>query len=196
MTTFPDTEKARRLWGGWRGVVLILLILLTAAGLLAGIYLYPYWSRNYGKGIPFNEAMFGATLQQPIAFSHRLHVTDKQIDCFYCHPNGERSNHPGIPAVQKCLGCHNHIIPQHEEILKLKAYEASGQPLPWVRMYYLPNHVYFPHFRHLKKGVTCQECHGEVETVDQLHQVTFYMGFCLQCHKQRKAPLNCEGCHQ
>lgn len=196
MTVNPESEKARRLWGGWPAMVLVLLVLLTASGMVAGIYLYPSWSRSYGHEIPFNNAMFGQALAQPIPFSHRLHVTDKQIDCYYCHPNGERSNHPGLQAVEKCLGCHNYIIPQHQEIQKLVASYESGEPLPWVRVNYLPDHIYFPHYRHLKKDVQCQQCHGQLETVDRLSQVTYYMGFCIQCHKQRQAPLNCEACHQ
>ena len=156
----------------------------------------PHWQRSYGHDVAFDRAMFGRGLAQPIAFSHRLHVTDKQIDCYYCHPNGERALSPGMPAVKLCLGCHDYIIPEHEEILKLKAYEAASDGIPWQRVYYNPDHVYFPHFRHLNKGVICQECHGEVEHADRLHQVTFYMGFCIDCHQKRDASLECSACHQ
>ena len=54
-------------------------------------YVYPHTSRNYGHEVNYHLAMFGDGIEQPIPFSHRLHVTDKQIDCFYCHPYGERS---------------------------------------------------------------------------------------------------------
>ena len=196
MSAATDGTRRRRLRGGPWGVVLVIVFALLAAGLAAGRYVWPNWERDYGHELRFDNAMFGRALEQPISFSHRLHVTDKQIDCYYCHPNGERSLSPGMPAVQLCLGCHNYIIPEHEEILKLKAYNDAGEEIPWVRVYYNPDHVWFPHYRHITSGVRCQECHGEVETVDRLRKVTFYMGFCIACHREREAPLECVACHQ
>lgn len=189
-------ERGRRLRGGVWGLALIATFVLCAGLLFYGVYVHPHLARGYGHAVGYNRAMFGPKIEQPIAFSHRLHVTDKQIDCFYCHPYGERSMNAGLPSVDKCLGCHNHIIPKHDEILKLKQYKASGRPLPWKKVYYNPDHVYFPHFRHLNKGVRCQECHGEVERADRLNQVTFYMGFCINCHDKRGASRDCVACHQ
>jgi hypothetical protein len=102
----------------------------------------------------------------------------------------------GMPSADKCLACHDRIIPEHEEIEKLRAYRDSGQPVPWVRVYYNPDHVYFPHFRHVDAQIECQECHGEVETVDRLNKVTFYMGMCVDCHTEKEASLDCAACHQ
>jgi hypothetical protein len=191
----PHNVK-RRLRGGLVGPLWALVFVASAGLLLYGLYIYPEQARSYGFEIPYQRAMFGVTLFQPIAFSHRLHVTDKEIDCFYCHPYGERSMNAGLPSAAKCLGCHDYIIPGHEEIQKLKGYKERGESVPWVRVYYNPDHVYFPHFMHLKEDLRCQECHGEVETVDTLHQVTFYMGFCVDCHHQKKAPVECSVCHQ
>lgn len=179
-----------------RGMILATLAVITAILIAYFYYLYPHYKRNYGFDLHFNGAMFSAGIEQPISFSHRLHVTDKQIDCFYCHPYAERSLNAGMPPVDKCLGCHNYIIPQHDEIMKLKAYKETGVELPWLKVYYNPDHVYFPHFIHLNKGVKCVECHGEVEKADRLRQVTFYMGFCIDCHKKRNASLECVACHQ
>ena len=192
----PEREAPRRLRGGAWGPLLVLLFVVVAVLTPLGIYVYPSYTRSYGQKLPFKRAMFGAALAQPVAFSHRLHVTDKQIDCLYCHSTAERSLNAGLPAVQKCLGCHDHIIPDHEEIQKLRAYQRAGRELPWVKVYYNPDHVFFPHYRHLGKGVKCQECHGEVERVDRLRKVTVYMGFCLACHKERNAPRTCTACHQ
>jgi hypothetical protein len=134
--------------------------------------------------------------EQPIAFSHRLHVTDKQIDCAYCHSFARRSINAGLPPVETCLGCHRHIIPGHPEIVKLRSYERDMQNLPWVRVFYNPDHVFFPHYRHILKEVACAECHGAVETMDRLETHTFYMGFCLDCHHVRQASRECTACHQ
>ena len=186
----------RRLRGGIGGPLWLLIFVVSAGALFFGIYVYPSTTRSYGHHIAYNEGMFGPRLEQPIAFSHRLHVTDKEIDCFYCHPYGERSLNTGLPSADKCLGCHNYIIPDHEEIRKLKGFKDRGEPIPWERVYYNPDHVFFPHFRHLGADVECQECHGEVEQADRLHQVTFYMGFCIGCHKERDASRECTACHQ
>ncbi|MBI4581608.1 MAG: cytochrome C, partial [Planctomycetes bacterium] len=43
---------------------------------------------------------------QPIAFSHRLHAGELQIDCLYCHFGAEKSRHAGIPAESVCMNCH------------------------------------------------------------------------------------------
>ena len=192
----PSSDKPRRLRGGPWGPLLATGFGLVVVALPLLLWVYPHWSRAYGQNIPFQHAMFGPAIVQPIAFSHRLHVTDKQIDCLYCHSTAERSLNAGMPAVRKCFGCHDHIIPMHQEIQKLRAFRDSGEPLAWVRVFYSPNHAFFPHYRHLGKGVRCQECHGEIETVDRLHKVTVYMGFCLDCHQKRNAPITCTACHQ
>jgi hypothetical protein len=191
-------EEARgmRLKGGAFGPLLAMGFIVCVGALLYGVYVYPHVGRNYGHEVGYNRAMFGSGIVQPIAFSHRLHVTDKEIDCFYCHSYAERSLNAGLPSVEKCFGCHDYIIPDHEEIMKLNEYRDREENLPWVRVYYNPDHVYFPHFRHLHKGVICQDCHGDVERADRLHQVTFYMGFCIDCHQKRDASLECVACHQ
>jgi hypothetical protein len=186
----------RKSHGRRTGPILALLFGLCASGAALAYFYWPDWTRNYGHEIHFRTAMFSAGLEQPIAFSHRLHVTDKQIDCFYCHSAAERSKTAGMPTAQKCLGCHNHVIPQHEQIAKLKDYVQTGREVPWERVYTSPDHVYFPHFRHLARQIRCQECHGEVERADRLRKVTFYMGFCLECHQRWQAPVTCTACHQ
>ena len=190
------TAPARRLRGGVWGPILGLALMVIAATMVYKILLAPHWARAYGQELPFDRAMFGKALAQPIPFSHRLHVTDKEIDCNYCHSLTGRSLSAGLPSVELCLGCHNSIIPRHEEILKLKRYQAEGKELPWKRVYYNPDHVFFPHYRHIGAGIRCQRCHGEVEKVDRLRQVTFYMGFCIQCHDQVGASRDCAACHQ
>jgi hypothetical protein len=134
--------------------------------------------------------------EQPIAFSHRLHAGDKAISCRFCHPYVERSNHPGIPAVEKCLYCHNHIIANHPEILKEHAYYNTDTPTPWVKVFYMPEHVLFNHQRHLLSGIDCAACHGEVQQMDRLQDRRLKMGFCIDCHREKNATLDCWlSCH-
>lgn len=47
--------------------------------------------------------------EQPIAFSHKLHAGDMQIDCRYCHVGVDKSRHATIPSVDTCMNCHNTV---------------------------------------------------------------------------------------
>ena len=46
---------------------------------------------------------------QPVRFSHKIHATEDQIPCEYCHSFVDVSPNPGIPSVKKCMGCHSQI---------------------------------------------------------------------------------------
>jgi hypothetical protein len=134
--------------------------------------------------------------EQPIAFSHRLHAGDKAIDCRFCHPYVARSHHPGLPPVEKCLYCHNYIIANHPEIRKEHNYYNTATPTPWVKVFYVPEHVLFNHQRHIQKEIDCAACHGDVQRLDRLKGQRFKMGFCIDCHRTRAAPLDCWlSCH-
>jgi hypothetical protein len=43
---------------------------------------------------------------QPIAFSHRLHAGELQLDCLYCHFGAETSRRAGVPPLPVCMNCH------------------------------------------------------------------------------------------
>ena len=159
----------------------------SAAVLLMGGMLYFYYAYP-GQGIG---------PKQPIPFSHRVHAGVKAINCRFCHPYVERSEHAGLPEMEKCFFCHSYIIPSHPEILKEKRYYETQRPVPWVRIFYVPDFVKFQHQPHLRWGkLECQNCHGEVERMDRLEKKVFKMKFCIDCHKQKKAQLDCWlACH-
>ncbi len=46
---------------------------------------------------------------QPVLFSHKIHAGDNKIKCETCHSYTEVSPHPGIPSMQKCMGCHAYV---------------------------------------------------------------------------------------
>jgi hypothetical protein len=145
---------------------------------------------------------FDDTVEQPIAFPHDLHAgPTSQIPCMYCHSSADRSVDAGIPAVQVCAGCHAPVgAPifrgDRPEIQKLAAYWREQRPIPWVRIYDLPDHAHFPHMRHVNAGVTCQECHGAVETMPVVtKEASLQMGWCVECHRQREVRTDCFVCH-
>jgi len=51
----------------------------------------------------------GYTPEQPIAYSHRLHAGELQIDCQYCHFGADKSRHAGIPPASVCMNCHRFV---------------------------------------------------------------------------------------
>ncbi len=57
-------------------------------------------------------------------------------------------------------------------------------PIQWVKVHNLPDFVYFDHRPHVNAGVTCQTCHGPVETMERIRQVQdLSMGWCVNCHR-------------
>ena len=135
-------------------------------------------------------------VEQPIPFSHRVHSGVKEIQCRYCHPYVNYSNHPGLPPVEKCLHCHNYIIANHPWIRKEHHYYDTQTNTPWKKANYLAEHVLFNHQRHIRKEIACKECHGQVETMDRIKGKYFYMEFCIKCHRERNANLGCWlACH-
>ncbi len=140
---------------------------------------------------------------QPIRFSHKVHAGDNLIGCTSCHAYAEHAPVAGIPSMQRCQGCHKFVKqdpdnPQMtKEIQPLLAKLEEGTPIEWVRVYRVPDHVHFTHERHVAKGLRCQECHGEVQKMEIVRQVApLTMGWCLECHRARKAPTDCWTCHK
>lgn len=123
--------------------------------------------------------------RQPIPFSHEFHVSQLQIECEYCHTGTGRGEVAPMPAVETCMGCHRTVGRDLVPINRLAAYWDRGEPVPWVRVYKLPEFVQFPHRPHVQGGVECQECHGPVERMPRVYQATpLTMGWCLECHRQ------------
>ena len=138
---------------------------------------------------------------QPIAFPHTIHAGVNQIDCQYCHFSAERSVDAGMPPVGTCMGCHQIIRGtderQQAEIQKVVEYSARQEPIPWVRIYKVADHVHFPHMRHIAAGVDCATCHGDVQEIAVLEEVNqpLAMGWCVTCHVERGVSRDCAVCH-
>jgi len=160
--------------------------------------------------------------KQPIFFSHVVHAGKYRLDCQYCHADARRSEYAGIPSVERCLGCHRIIGAQdNPEIGKIQEYRRRGQPIPWIRVFKLPEFAYFTHKAHIRFGLACQTCHGPIERMrvvgadtgpslahDLMNLVglkppprPLTMGWCVDCHRREnaeggaRAPLDCAVCH-
>lgn len=121
---------------------------------------------------------------QPVPFDHSLHAGNLGVDCRYCHASVEKSATSSVPAAQTCMNCHSIIKPQSPLLAPVRESFASGQPLPWVKVHQAPDYVYFNHSVHVNRGVSCVECHGQVNHMQTVtHSKSLSMGFCLDCHR-------------
>jgi hypothetical protein len=66
----------------------------------------------------------------------------------------------------------------------VRASYESGDPVPWKRIHQTPDYVYFNHSVHVNRGVSCFECHGQINQMDVVeHAKPLSMSFCLDCHR-------------
>ena len=75
---------------------------------------------------------------QPIAFSHKIHAGQYEIDCNYCHTGVNISKSANIPSVNICMNCHNAINTDKPEIQKILTAYEENRPIEWVRVHNLP----------------------------------------------------------
>jgi cytochrome c551/c552 len=151
---------------------------------------------------------------QPIYYSHKVHAGINQINCLYCHGSAWESRHAAIPSVNICMNCHKSI---NEYVKGPKLYDEEGKeingtaeieklykfanytygkpwdpsmanPIEWIKIHNLPDHVYFNHAQHVNAGkVACQTCHGNIQEMDVVEQKTdLSMGWCINCHRESK----------
>jgi hypothetical protein len=170
--------------------------------------------RSWGtERVAYGAVGSEGVLPQPIAYSHKLHAGTLKIECEYCHFNARRSSHAGVPPTETCMNCHANVpgveVPGKKPgvtectptlgadgkpvrsteataaLMTLCDYHTKGEPVPWVKVHDLPDFVYFTHKRHVRGGVACQECHGQVQddmtVAYRVGELT--MGWCLNCHE-------------
>lgn len=144
----------------------------------------------------------GYAPKQPIAFSHQIHAGQNQIPCKYCHVSPGEGPHSSVPGVNTCMNCHSQVAGRtpfaKREIQKVRDAWQNGDPIDWVKVHDLPDHVKFSHQPHIMRGIDCAQCHGQVNTMDVVAtQNAFNMGWCVNCHRQpeNNAPVDCAVCH-
>ncbi len=157
--------------------------------------------------------------EQPVGFTHLTHAGTLQMDCTFCHRNVDKGSNASVPAVQQCMFCHS-VVTQGErdpgqaaEIAKVREAYAAGNPIDWVRVHRLPDHVRFIHETHVRAlgpaPQSCTVCHGDISKSQKVAQVkSLKMGDCVSCHrgdrevqigtqmKRFTAPTDCTACHK
>ncbi len=135
---------------------------------------------------------------QPIAYSHKQHLA-QGLTCVTCHATATTEDRATLPPTATCMGCHATVKTDGAEIQKLKEFDVKKEDVPWRRVHRLPDYVYFSHTVHASAtpSITCETCHGNVPEMVQMQKVKdTSMAACVDCHKQRAAPIRCDSCHE
>lgn len=138
--------------------------------------------------------------KQPIAFSHKIHAGQFEIDCKYCHTGVMKGKQANIPSPNMCMNCHSQIregtLTGASEIAKIYSavgynpdqgtYTGVTKPIQWIRIHNLPDLAYFNHAQHVNvAGVQCETCHGPIKEMEVVKQYSLLtMGWCISCHRQ------------
>jgi hypothetical protein len=144
--------------------------------------------------VPANLAPSPAP-EQPIPFSHKKHVA-MGLPCTGCHTNPDPGRQMGFPPTQTCMGCHSSIAKDKPSIIRLTELSKAGD-IPWVRVYELTPGVAWNHRTHLRAGMQCVMCHGQVAEIEPMRKVTSItaMASCIGCHQAHGAKISCHICH-
>ena len=167
------------------GVIGLLVFIMVALGMKAGI------DGLFTVGVQQNYQP-----NQPIAFSHKIHAGQYEIDCQYCHTGVRKAKSANIPSANICMNCHSAIKTESPEIKKIYAaidynpetleYGNNTKPIEWVRVHNLPDLAYFNHSQHVQVGgLECETCHGEIKEMEVVYQYSpLTMGWCINCHRE------------
>ncbi|MBM3822099.1 MAG: cytochrome c3 family protein [Verrucomicrobia bacterium] len=127
---------------------------------------------------------------QPVSFSHATHAGQLGIDCRYCHSAVEKSWYSNIPSSSTCMNCHNQVLKDDPRLALVRESASTGKPIPWVQVHKVPDYVYFNHSVHVTRGISCVECHGSIDKMDEVsHAKPLSMAFCLDCHRDPAAKI-------
>lgn len=168
----------------WFNAMPTVVAALAIGGLTATVAGFWYYATP-----SFFEAGYMPT-QPGSGFNHQTHAGKLGLDCRYCHTKIEQSAEANVPNVATCYGCHAtgrvsaQIVPDAKAQFIRTAYEADAS-IEWRRIHKLPDYVgNFPHHVHIKAGVSCFSCHGQIMGMPVVYQAqSLAMGWCLDCHR-------------
>ena len=153
---------------------------LAGAGVAAGvtIYLTPKYYRA------------GYQPVQPVPFSHKVHAGQLGLDCRFCHNGVEKSWFANLPGASTCMNCHNQVMKDDPLLQIVRDSATNNTPIAWVQVHKVPDYVFFNHSVHVTRGISCVECHGRIDQMDEVQHVkSLSMSFCLDCHRNPAAAI-------
>lgn len=204
------------------GVCLVFSLLVSAMGL----WRMPDIQQGYAPEQPINYShrLHAGELQIDCQFCHHAAASSRHAGipsgevCMKCHryvtaPYDEMQQEFQLADKEKRKP-QTIISPELKKLYDSLALDgnlqpienASPQSIPWVRVHNLPDYACFNHQAHVVAGVTCQTCHGPIESMERVSQfATLSMGWCVNCHRdatrdgingrQVQASTDCSVCH-
>jgi formate-dependent nitrite reductase cytochrome c552 subunit len=167
-------------WTNQLPLMIVIGVVVIGSTVTAGVWYYftPKYTRVGYQPI------------QPVAYSHATHAGQLGLDCRYCHSAVEKSWYANLPSSSTCMNCHNQVLKDDPRLALVRESAASGRPIPWVQIHRLPDFVYFNHSVHVTRGISCVECHGQINQMEEVqHAQPLNMTFCLACHRNPAAKL-------
>lgn len=170
-------------WTNWLPLALGVGAALAGGAVTAGVtyYFTPKYTR------------VGYEPVQPVPFSHKIHAGELGIDCRYCHNMVDKTWVSNIPAASTCMNCHSTVLKDDPRLAIVRESATNNTPIPWVQIHITPDYVYFNHSVHVRRGISCVECHGRIDEMDTVyHAKPLSMSFCLDCHRDPAAHIRPE----
>jgi hypothetical protein len=82
------------------------------------------------------------------------------------------------------MNCHQTVLRDSQALAPIRASAASGRPMRWIRVHKLPDYAHFTHRAHVAGGIGCVTCHGRIDEMETVTQMTpLSMSWCLDCHR-------------
>ncbi|MGN6106830.1 MAG: cytochrome c3 family protein [Kofleriaceae bacterium] len=171
--TFPEWTETLKKW--------ISLLVLGAPVYLVALVAY---------GVTPEAIRIGYQPDQPVPYSHALHVGELGMDCRYCHNTVERAGKAAVPPAATCMNCHSTVKKSSDVLLPIRQAFGENTAVHWTRVTDLPDYVYFNHEAHVNASVGCESCHGRVDQMVKVFQAKpLTMGWCLDCHRNPEPNL-------
>jgi hypothetical protein len=173
---------------------ILALTFICALALVARFALHAQAPQGSPTGV--NEKLPLPPPEQPVPFDHKMHV-GLGTKCLDCHTIKSPGFAAGYPQAATCMACHAAIKADSPHIQKLAEAEKSKRPIEWVKVYKVPDYVWFSHQSHaVDAKVACETCHGPVAAREKIFkEKPTSMVSCMDCHAQHEAPNDCDLCH-
>lgn len=133
--------------------------------------------------------------EKRFAFSHRVHVTDQELDCDACHVDFESADAPGMPVMAQCALCHAELDGEKPSERKVELLFGE-QGFLAARRGDVGDEPIFSHLKHVETGAECATCHAGIEQNDDVLDLPrASMSACVQCHESLSVANACSTCH-
>jgi hypothetical protein len=208
--------------------ILLVALLLSSLLLVGKLRSYPLPGNQQGyepeQPIAFSHRQHAGDLQISCLFCHFGAETSRHAGippasvCMTCHRFVTAAQAAVLPEILEARKAKRAPQPVISAELQ-KLYDALAldsklepdpgkkpQPIAWIKVHNLPAFTCFDHRAHTKAGVACQSCHGPVETMERVSQVSdLSMGWCVKCHRETgrtgvddkavRPSTDCASCH-